>query len=182
MPKRGTSVEKKSAPKESLPSIPVDLDFLPDHYIKRIGDIFDMYLGLGMKYSAMQLEDDATPSFPNKVSSLSSPELGDVLGRYTSWYSYTMDKHKYISVALNFLEEELTKESNDYLGDNVASKGNIEAKKADARRQDGYLAILEYAQKLRGLKIMLDGELSNYDRCISTLSREVSRRENSGGF
>ena len=175
-------VEVKKKKTEAVIETPVDLSFLPEEYLSRINEILDAYLGLGMKYSNMEMVDDNTPSFPNSMSSLSSPELGDVLGKYTSWYSFAIDKSKYIAVALNFIEEELKDALDDELGGLVKEKGNIEAKKSAARATTSYRTILQYAQRLRGMKIMLDSELDNYDKCISTLSREVSRREHSGGF
>jgi hypothetical protein len=167
---------------DQLIDTPVDLSFLPEQYLSKINSIFDSYFGLGMKKSSMQIEDDFTPTFPNNMSSLSSPELGDILGEYTAWYSFTIDKSKYIGVALNYIEEELREIVDEKLGEMVDSKGNIEAKKSKARSSMEYKSIIMYAHRLRGMKAMLESELTNYDKCIATLSREVSRREHSGGF
>ena len=160
----------------------VNLSFLPDKYVKRIQEIFDGYFSLGMKPSYWQYVDEATPKFPNAVSSLTSGELGDTMGSYTAWYAFTSDKKKYVAVACNYMERELTKAQDATLGELVAEKGNIEAKKAQARNHPDYLSLLSYTQRLQGILTMLDAELDSYDKCIFTLSREINRREGNGGF
>lgn len=159
----------------------VDLSYLPENYIKRIDDIFDSFFGLGMKYRSDKMETSA-PVFPNKVSTLSSIELGNVLSEYTAWASYGADKAKYVTVAYDFIETELQRIIDRGLGDMVADKGNIEAKKAKARASEEYQTMLHYLQKLRGLKTMLDMEVANYDKCVASLSREVARRSANAGF
>lgn len=160
----------------------VDLSFLPEEYIRRIDGIFDSYFGLGMKQRTAGVDDDLAPVFPSKISGLSSPELGDVLSKFTAWFSFASDKHKYILVAANHIETEMQKVLDNELGQLVADKGNIEAKKSKARSSVGYITLVAYHQKLSGLKTLLDQELLNYDKCISSLSREVSRRENNAGY
>ena len=160
----------------------IDLDFLPREMVERIDDIFDSYFGLGMKPSNMVMEGKYTPRFPSEMASLSSPELGNTLGSYTAWFSYASDKLKYIVVACSHVEREMEKVIDSELGTMVADKGNIEAKKSKAKSSPDYISLISYHQKLAGLKILLDSELKSYDKCISTLSREVSRREYNGGF
>lgn len=160
----------------------VDLTYLPEHYQLRINEIFDSYFGLGMRNSSRTSVDEYTPDFPNKLSALSSPQLGDMLGSYTAWYSFAIDKSKYVTVALNYVEQELAKELENELGKMVSDKGNIEAKKAKAKSMPSYMTVYSYTQKLRGLKTLLEMELTNFDRCIQTLSREISRREVNAGF
>ena len=160
----------------------LDLTFLPRTMVERIDDIFDSYFGLGMKPSHMVMEKSHTPRFPSDMASLSSPELGNTLGEYTAWYSYASDKLKYIVVACNHIEGEMDRVVDKELGTMVADKGNIEAKKSKAKSSSDYITLVSYHQKLAGLKILLDSELKSYDKCIATLSREVSRREFNGGF
>lgn len=174
---RGTE-EKKSKGKYSHL---VNLEFLPQEYIRRIDEIFDSYFNLGMKQRTDTI-DDGSPIFPLKVSSLSSPELGDVLSKFTAWFSYASDKNKYVVVANNHIEIEMQKIVDAELGTMVSDKGNIEAKKSKAKSSTEYVTLLSYHQKLRGLKTLLDAELTNYDKCISSLSREVARRENNAGY
>tara|TARA_Y100000034_G_scaffold29728_1_gene36200 strand:+ start:69542 stop:70123 length:582 start_codon:yes stop_codon:yes gene_type:complete len=158
----------------------VDISFLPRELVERIDDIFDSYFKLGMRRNPSSLEE--APEFPDQVSSLTSPELGDVLGEYTAWFSFASDKNKYVGVAASFLESEMSRIMDEQLGEMVEDRGNIDAKKAKARSSDEYKSYLVYAQKLRGLKYMLESEVSRYDKCISSLSREVSRREHNAGF
>src|SRR5699024_4783773 len=107
MPVRKQDVAaEKSTEKNSKYADLVNLDFLPEEYVNRIDDIFDAYFSLGMKSRKDSIESGA-PVFPQKVSSLSSRELGDVLGEYTAWYSYASDKHKYILVSTNFIETKM---------------------------------------------------------------------------
>lgn len=161
----------------------VDLSYLPQEYVERIDKIFDSYFYLGMKKSSWtKMQEDNAPQFPNKLSSLSSPQIGDELGKYTAWYSFASDKLKYVSVACNFIEQELQRVFDLELGKLYDDKGNVELKKAKARSSEEYILIQSYAQKLRGVKVLLEQEMEGYDKCISTLSREVSRRENNAGF
>lgn len=183
MPRRDTpqeevvSVENKPGKYSSL----INLDYLPEEYVKRIDDIFDAYFGLGMKSREDNIEESA-PVFPTKVSTLSSMELGDTLAKYTAWFSYASDKHKYVIVATNFIENKMQSIIDENLGTMVSDKGNIEAKKAKARSSTEYVTLLAYFQKLDGLKTLLDREISQYDKCIASLSREVSRREHNAGY
>jgi len=160
----------------------LDLSFLPRQMIERIDDIFDSYFGLGMKKSNATMEGNYTPRFPADMASLTSPELGNTLGEYTAWFAYASDKLKYIVVACSHIEREMDRVIDGELGTMVADKGNIEAKKSKAKSSSDYITLVSYHQKLSGLKILLDSELKSYDKCISTLSREVSRREFNGGF
>ena len=160
----------------------VNLDFLPEEYIRRIDDIFDSYFNLGMKARVVGVDDDMAPVFPTKISSISSPELGDILAKFTAWFSYASDKHKYISVANNHIEVEMQKIIDNELGTMVSDKGNIDAKKSKAKSSPEYITLVSYHQKLIGIKKLLEGDLQNYDKCISSLSREVSRREANAGF
>lgn len=159
----------------------IDLSFLPEVYINRIDAIFDSYFNLGMKRRYDRIEEDA-PIFPSKVSSISSPELGDTLSKYTAWFSYASDKHKYVVVATNHIEEEMRKVFDKEMGKLLLEKGNIDSKKSKAKDNEEYQSLMTYHQKLIGLKTLLDGELNNYEACIASLSREISRREHHGGF
>lgn len=183
MPSRRTrpTVAVEESPNEKYNRL-VDLSYLPDAYTSKINNIFDSYFSLGMRSNNWESVEDSPKQFPNKLSTLTSPSLGDELGRYTAWYAFASDKLKYIAVAHNYIEQELQKELEITLGGMVADKGNIETKKAKAKSSDSYKLIYSYIQKLKGIKTLLEMELDNYDRCISTLSREVSRREHSGGF
>lgn len=181
MPRRNTRQETEKKEQGKYNNL-VDLSFLPDEYIRRIDGIFDSYFNLGMRQRTVGVDDDLAPIFPSKVSDLSSPELGDVLSKFTAWFSFASDKHKYILVANNHIEMEMQKILDRELGQLVADKGNIEAKKSKARSSTEYITLVSYHQKLIGLKTLLDRELANYDKCISSLSREVARRENNAGF
>lgn len=160
----------------------VDISFLPEPFIRRIDDIFDSYFNLGMKRRSGGIEEESAPEFPSRVSDMSSPDLGNELSKFTAWFSYASDKHKYVLVANNHIELEMQKNLDFELGNLVADKGNIEAKKSKARSSPEYIMLVSYHQKLVGLKTLLDRELMNYDKCISSLSREVTRREHSGGY
>ncbi len=160
----------------------VDLDFLPREIIERVDDIFDSYFHLGMKEGGYKMKGEHSPQFVANVSSLTSPQLGDKLGEYTAWYSYASDKAKYVIVACNHVESEMERAMDREVGQQVQDKGNIDAKKAKARSSQEYMMLGSYHQKLVGLKIMLEKELQIYDKCIASLSREVSRREHNGGF
>lgn len=174
-------VAEKSTEKKRKYSGLIDLDFLPKEYVDRIDDIFDSYFSLGMKSRVDRMDSDA-PVFPMKISTLSSRELGDILGEYTAWFSYASDKHKYIVVASNFIDTRMQSIIDKELGSMVADKGNIEAKKSKARSSEDYVTLLAYHQKLDGVRVLLDKELNQFDKCIASLSREVSRREHNGGF
>ena len=160
----------------------IDLNWLPDKYIKRIDDTFDAYFKLGMKKSKVMMSGSESPRFVSDMATMSSPDLGNKLGEYTAWFSYASDKFKYLLVACTFIENEMAKVMDSVVGGMVEGKGNIDAKKAKARSTPEYIMLGSYHQKLEGMKIMMDNELKNYDKCIQTLSREVSRRENNGGF
>ena len=160
----------------------VDLSFLPREMVVRIDDIFDGYFGLGMKPSNKVMDGGYSPKFPSDMASLSSPDLGNTLGEYTAWYAYASDKLKYIAVACNHVETEMDKVIDAELGTMIADKGNIEAKKSKAKSSPDYITLVSYHQKLDGIKNLLDNELKMYDKCITTLSREISRREFNGGF
>lgn len=179
MPKREDTQQEKRGSKYSKI---INLDFLPQEYIRRIDEIFDSYYGLGMRPSNTALEGQYSPKFPTDVATLSSPELGNKLAEYTAWYSYGADKFKYVLVACTHIESEMAKVMDRVVGGMVEGKGNIDAKKAKARSSDEYILLISYHQKIEGLKILLDNELKNYDKCIQSLSREVSRRENNAGF
>lgn len=181
MPKRTEKEVKTSEQVVGKYKEAVDLSFLPEDYIRRIDEIFDSYFNLGMKLRRGEMDAD-TPIFPSKVSSLSSPELGDELSKFTAWYSYASDKQKYVAVADNYLQQQMNKVMDKALGEMVTGGGNIKAKEAKARSSEEYMLLMSYKHKLSGLKILLDSELSNYDKCISSLSREVARREHHGGF
>ena len=184
MPVRSSNTRRVVEEKQSGGKYPklINLDFLPIEYVKRIDDIFDSYFNLGMKARTSGVDEDTAPMFPTKVSSLNSPELGDVLSKFTAWYSFASDKCKYVTVANNYIETEMQKILDRELGTMVSDKGNIEAKKSQARSSTEYITLISYHQKLIGLKTLLERELVNYDKCIASLSREVSRRENNAGF
>lgn len=192
MPVRGQKDEPKEKvqsrervvgnPEEGKYKDILDLSFLPRDILARVDDIFDSYFGLGMKPSNNIMERSYTPQFPSDMASLSSPELGNRLGEYTAWYAYASDKLKYIVVACNHIEGEMDRVIDKELGTMVADKGNIEAKKSKAKSSTDYITLISYHQKLSGMKILLDSELKSYDKCIASLSREVSRREFNGGF
>ena len=116
------------------------------------------------------------------IRGLSSPALGDIHGEFAAWHSFASDKIKYIAVAKNHLQGEMDMIVDRELGKLVADKGNIEAKKAKARNSEQYRLMFSYMQNLIGLHTMLDLELDSYDKSISVLSREISRRENNAGF
>lgn len=186
MPSREPNVNKvaRPEPKErelNKHSDVIDLSFLPENYLNKINEIFDRYFGLGMKKRTDILEDSA-PRFPSKISSMSSPDLGDTSAEYTAWYSYASDKFKFIVAACTYMEQEMQLALDMELGTMVGGGGNIETKKSKARTTEKYVSLRSYHQKLVGMKIMLSEELSNYDKCIASISREISRRELNGGF
>lgn len=184
MPKRSEEITPKPQPAPNPGGYDnlVDLGYLPDHYRQRINEIFDGYFNLGMKQSYWETVEDSSPQFPNNLSTLSSPQVGDILGKYTAWYAFAGDKLKYIVVAHNFIEQELASALEVELGNLLQEKGNIEAKKAKAKSSDQYKLIYSYIQKLKGIKTLFENEMATYDKCIATLSREVSRREHNAGF
>ena len=175
MPKRNDDTVKENH-NDDL----VDLNFLPQEYIDRINEMFDAYFNLGMKRRTDSMEV-SIPIFPNKVTTLSSPELGDLHSQYRAWYSYAADKQKYVLVATDYVKKELQKALDAELGLLVMEKGNIEAKKAHARSSSNYQLIAGYASKLDGILTLLDREIDSYDRSISSLSREITRREHNFG-
>lgn len=177
--KKGTNTQK-----EVVNDIISDLNlnFLPREYVQRIDDIFEGFFNLGLPYSQVDKDVLDAPTFPRNISSLSSSELGDILGEYTAWYSYISDKFKYIATASTYINGELQKAMDRVLGEMVTGGGNIDAKKAKARSSEEYQTINSYAVKLNGIRGMLEEDLANYDKCISSLSREVTRREHNGGF
>lgn len=175
-PRRSTTETGKSKHSDII-----DLD-LPENHIKRIDNIFDTYFGLGMRKRTDTMEGNSTPIFPTKIASMQSTELGNTLSHYSAWASYTSDKAKYVTVACNYMEQEIQSIVDRALGDQVGDKGNIEAKKAKARASVEYQSMLGYVQKLKGLKTMLDMEVNSLNSSIQSLSREVSRREMNGGF
>lgn len=160
----------------------IDLSYLPDNIVRRIDEIFDSYYKMGMKPNLMAIKGDSAPRFPSKVSSISSPDLGDIYGEFSAWHSFTSDKFKYVLVACNHIESEMAMAIDMEVGNMVSDKGNIEAKKAKARSSEKYMMLTSYHQKLMGLKIMLSTELSSYLQSITSLSREMSRREVNAGF
>ena len=179
MPVRNKQVQNEQV-KQGYPEL-IDLSFLPEKYIKRIDDIFDSYFSLGMKKRVGSMEDNS-PIFPSKISTLTSPQLGDTLSQFTAWSAYASDKHKYVIVANNFIEQEMQKVLDLELGQLTLEKGNIETKKSQARSSQSYMLLVSYHQKLIGLKTLLDKEVGNFERCIASISREVSRREHHGGY
>jgi len=181
MPRRNTVPEEKPEYKGNHVQL-VNLSFLPEIHLKRIDDIFDSYFALGMRQRASGIDENTAPMFPSKVSTLNSPELGDTLAKFTAWYSFASDKHKYVLVANNHIEFEMQKLLDLELGRQTVDKGNIETKKSKARSAPDYISMVAYHQKLVGLKTLLDRELANYDKCMSSLSREIARREMNGGF
>ena len=169
--------EKKASDYNDL----LDLSFLPREIVERVDDIFDSYFGLGMKPRTSRIESNL-PDFPTEISSLSSPDVGDYLAEYTAWYAFAADKNKYVTTACNYLESEMQRIVDLEVGKQVLDKGNIEAKKAKARSSEEYMMYYSYLQKMTGLKTMLSQEIAMYDKCITSLSREVSRREHNAGF
>lgn len=160
----------------------VDLDFLPEYLRNKIYATFDRYFAFGLlPQKSYTIEDDGIPAFPNNMAVLDSDEIGNILGEYTAWYAMTADKKKYLAVAYNVVNAELETTFRKALA-TMTAKVNLEVKKADARSSEDYLVVEEYLQMVSNLMDMLDIELSKLDKSISTLSREISRRERFSGI
>ena len=158
----------------------VNLDFLPDDIRVKVYRTFDRYFGFGL-LAQVAYSGEELPSFPNNVATLNSDEVGDYLGQFTAWYSFTADKKKYLTVAYNVVSNELDITYRQSLA-TMTTKANLEIKKAEARSTDDYLIIEEYLQEVANLMDMLDIELTKLDKSIASLSREISRRERTSGI
>lgn len=170
-------------PKRTENSLVAELgvSFLPDHIIKKVDDIFLTYFGLGMvKATFFNLQHEIS-QFPTKISSLSHTQLGDIHGEYSAWLSYSSDKLKYIAVCNNVVQNEIDKVYQANLSHQSGS-GNIEVKKAVAKSEPNYLSLLEYKSKIETLTEMLQNECNRLERCVASLSREISRREANAGY
>ena len=162
----------------------VDLAFLPEALLVKINDVFDRYFKLGFSRNTQVIDEDNIPNFPNNVSSLSSAEVGDFHARYTAWYSYVNDKLKYLKVALMVVDKEAEQTMNTEIVNitmDVTKKYTVSEKEAKAKISQGYMAISSYKMQLETLVSMLERDMDSYDKNITTLSREFSRREH-GGF
>lgn len=178
MPKRTDEEQERVKIKE------IDLEFLPQTVQNKIQTIFNNYLGLGIvKHSMADGYREEIPVFPNKISSLSSPDLGDLQSNYSAWYGYAADKLKYLKVAKNVVEIEADKIVDSVLGSMpLTEKGNIELKKSKAKNDPEYVAVLEYKQIIDGMVTMVESDVQRLDKQLASISREISRRESSGGF
>jgi hypothetical protein len=158
----------------------VNLEFLPDEMRDKVYRTFDRYFSLGLLPQRPYV-DEELPAFPNAMATLQSDEVGDYLGRFTAWYTYTADKKKYLAVAYNVVSNELDIIYRTSLA-TMTTKANLEIKKAEARTGTDYLVVEEYLQEVSNLMDMIDIELSKLDKAVATLSREISRRERTSGM
>ena len=160
------------------------ISFLPQKYAEKVENIFNSYFSLVMPKVYKITEDNSVPTFPNKVSTLSSQELGDYHSNLAAWLSYTSDKLKYLKVAHLVVSNEPTKIKNAYIATNPP-KRNERTKEmidAEAKTSVDYEAVEVYAIKLDGISLMLEQEYLKYEKSVSSLSREIARREVTAGF
>jgi hypothetical protein len=186
MPKREDEEEIEYGPEkqyEEQETTSIDLSYLPEELQKKITTIFDRYFAFGfVKYRKEDIDGDDVAPFPNKISGLTSPALGDLQSQYSGWHGFTLDKLKYVAVARTVLDAELQKTLDAHLGSMVADKGNLDLKTAKAKSEPDYVAILSYKIELDGLYSMVKTEADRYEKQLSTISREISRRESNAGY
>jgi hypothetical protein len=177
MPKRDEEVGATPV-KRTTKEVPVELGFLPERLQTRVHDIFNTYFGFGFKAVTQEVDKDDAPNFPNQVSTMSSGEVGDELAKATAWYAYTVEKLRYVAVACTVLEKELEHTLNSAMV--CASGKNKEQRLAEAKTDPSYVSMVGYHTKLEGVRSMLDSTAKGFDKSITTLSREISRREHNG--
>ena len=165
----------------------VNLGFLPAAIQNRIAETFDFYFGLGgFRARTQTVNAEEAPNFPNQLSGLESGEVGDLLANATSWFAFTNEKLRYIGVALQVLNAELDQSYDSALvglsGGSTRGGLTESERKSKAKLDPVYLGMLMYRNKLENVKGMLDNLSKTYDRNITTLSREVTRRERTTGL
>jgi hypothetical protein len=161
----------------------VDLSFIPEKYKQRVAEIYDQYFNLALPYEMHQnIEGYKTPNMPESLASLTSQSLGDLHGLYSAWYSFLSGRKKYLLLVKNAVERDRELAYSRTLAGLATAKGNIDTRRAAARTDDEVVMLDSYCEKIDGMCSMLDIDLSNYEKQIAVLSREMSRRSSNAGF
>lgn len=178
MPKRESFVPSK--PATGITEVDALIEKLPQDVLARVGEIYDTYLKINTIKPVKQLSTDSL-DIPNSISSLLSTELGDLHGRYAAWYSYFIDRIKFLRVASTVIGEELRIL---YAGHFVSyEKGmTVEVKKLKAETEPDYRAMRVHQTRVDAAIAALDEDIRKMDKMLSVLSRETSRREHNAGY
>jgi hypothetical protein len=96
--------------------------------------------------------------------------------------SFTRDKLKYYVVVVNVLDKEIEDAYNEALGKLLLEKGNIETKKAQARRDEGYKTLLGYKTAILGVLEMLRKDEQRFESNCMSLRSEIKSRELNNNF
>jgi hypothetical protein len=160
----------------------VDITYLPNLVQEKIRKIFDRYFEFGIIKYTKEPDRGEHPAFPNKISSLSSPDLGDLQGFYAAWYGFTLDKLKYMTVCKTVIDGEVSKILDEELSHLLTEKGNVDLKESKAKTAAAYVGMVGYKIEIDALQGMLKQESTRYENQLATISREISRREHNAGF
>lgn len=153
---------------------------LPNEIMQRISEIYDTYLHINrLRPNEALLNENLV--IPPNVSSLMSTELGDLHGRYAAWYSYFVDRIKFLRVASQVLAEEVRRIYAVHLT-SYTGKEAVDVKKMKAEIEPDYLGMRRHQLRVDAAIGILDDDLKRYDKLLSVLSREISRREHNAGY
>lgn len=174
MPKLSKSKNKKSTQEYGI-------EFLPDHIQTEIHKVFDNYFGLEIPKD-FNRPVEASINFPKGVSSLDLNQVRDYHGEFEAWLGFIRNKVKFIKAAMIVVSNEREDAYNDELGKLLLEKGNIEAKKAQARSGESYKVLNKYYSKLQGLYEILEKDEQKYEAHTMSLRAELKSREINNTF
>jgi hypothetical protein len=117
--------------------------------------------------------------FPDEITELSDYNVSDLLGKYTLLWSYVNQDFARLKVRKLWLEQQEARRANEYLRTNPRLN-HVEKWKRDALLKEDTI-MEELQQQLTNVNAELEYTamyLANYDRYITALSRELSRKMN----
>lgn len=125
-------------------------------------------------FDKMGKPDEPVPTFPKKLSSLTSDQLGDYTAKYAAWREFTEDMHFEALQDKMVLQAQYDFEHAKLM---VVAKGDgLNEKKYHTLSNE---KLNDLRQKLLDADIylnMVSNKLDSFNNSLSVLSREVSRR------
>lgn len=124
-----------------------------------------------------------TLRFPADITSLDARNISELLGKYTAMYSFVNEQQGKISGKLLNLQTVESLLRNKMLRD-APSLNNLERWRRDTvlDADPAIETLFEQQQILKGQRDHAGVFLGNYERCITALSRELSRKMQDSGM
>jgi len=119
------------------------------------------------------------PEFPDDLTEVSSQELGMLMTQFTGYVVYTEYLHTMVSIDCKQLGERL-----DHTGAKVQLSEqvqktfkNVTDRTASVKVDDEYNKGRETLRSLKGKRDLAKSLLNGYERMVTAISREISRRQ-----